>query len=199
MLKGETLSDRRMEENAVTAVKLPVSGTARRMRHLGLGIAITALAIFLGVLFYAEIAWLHEALPQDRASRVTLAVLLNAEAGHRDDVKPDELTEHVTRLATSDATLQALIGRLDLRDESTGAPLSPQALEASLHVSSQCIVQATTRGVLLSLVVRGADSAEVERIANTWSDLLVRRSAAQLPDVVVQPASSLGAPYEICQ
>ena len=199
MLKGKSLSQRRLEENAVTAADLPVPRVARRMRHLGLGIAITALAIFFGVLFYAEIAWLHQALPQDRASRVTLAVLPREEAGQRDDVDPYELAERVTRLATDDQTLRALVDRLDLRDESTGAPRSPQALKDGLHVSSQCIVQGTTRGVLVSLVVRGADSAEVERIANAWSDLLVRRSAAELSDVAVQPADALGATYEICQ
>jgi hypothetical protein len=163
-------------------------------------VAIAA-TIVLGLagLFYAEITWLHTALPQDRVSRVVLAVVPQVEMKNSDPARGQDWTDRLLEYATNIDLLGELGRNLDLRHPSTGAILSASEIAAMMRVSGQCIEQGEVRGVLLSNVIRGPDGDQVNLIARAWSELFIQRSADEFPGLTIQPLGSMGASYEICR
>lgn len=204
MIKGKSLSAESVGTDTPTEPTTWLKATpepshTQRTSSYRLLVIVGVLAVFLAALFYAEISWLHTALPQDRASRVALAVFPRTDGVEPEGTEQRDWTESLVQHATSTKLLRELAATLGLRDSSTGEPLTSDELAASMRVSSQCIQQGQVRGILLSNVVRGSDPDEVDRIAREWSSLFTQRSATEFPHLVIQPVSSLGVPYEICQ
>lgn len=171
---------------------------ARSRRPAGWWLALATLAVFLVALAYAEIDWLHQALPQDRASRVALVALPATPLDGEGDWRPRLMEEAADR-----GLIAAVIGNLDLRDAG-GKLLSPDALAANIRLGSECIEQRagqapTRRGVLLYAVVRGGSTASTDAIAQEWERLFIQQSSESLPGLAIQPTAAQGAPYEFCR
>jgi hypothetical protein len=166
-------------------------------------VAATGLVLLLlGLLGYAEAVWLHEALPQDRVSRVSLAAFPATGTGApADGALAAEWQAGLVEEATGDAVLLAVSAQVDAELSASGAPVSARELSKRMRVTAQCIQTApadgrAVRGVLLVNTVRGPDGPEVEAIARAWSRQMVEVGA---PGLRVVPAESLSVPYEACR
>lgn len=171
---------------------------ARSRRPAGWWLALAVLAVLLAALAYAEIDWLHQALPQDRASRVTLVALPETPSDGEGDWRPRLMEEAADR-----ELIAAVIGNLDLRDAG-GKLLSPDALAANIRLGSECIVQRADqaparRGMLLYAVVRGGSTASTDAIVREWERLFIQQSSESLPGVAIRSTATQGAPYEFCR
>jgi hypothetical protein len=177
----------------------------RKIPWLHVLTAVGLLLVLLGLLGYAETVWLHEALPQDRVSRVSLAAF----PGDRSGAPPEaalapEWQARLTADATRADVLQAIgaqVGQeLPASHESVAAP----ELTKRMRVTAQCIQTASAdgravRGLLLVATVRGSDGPEVEAIARAWSKQMVKVGTAEHPGLVVVPVEALSVPYEACR
>jgi hypothetical protein len=163
--------------------------------------------LLLGLLGFAETGWLHQ-LPRDRASRVTLIALPEAQpatsgTGSDQSLSPD-WSAHLLEEATDRDLIVGVIEKLDLRDGTTGQPLAPAALAADLRLGSECVDVRIgdgppRRGLMLYAVVRSDGAIEPDAVAQAWSEQFVRHSRATFPGLAIQPATSLGVPYELCR
>ena len=181
------------------------SPSLAKIPWLHVAAAAGLVVLLLGLLGYAETVWLHEALPQDRVSRVSLAAFPATRPGAPPDaVLAPEWQAGLLDEATSAAVLQAISAQVGPGLSSSREPVSAGELTKRMRVTAQCIQTApadgrAVRGVLLVNTVRGSDGPEVEAIARAWSKQIVEVSAAEQPGLVVVPVESLSVPYEACR
>lgn len=177
----------------------------RKIPWLHVLAAVGLLLVLLGLLGYAETVWLHEALPQDRVSRVSLAAF----PGDRPGAPPNaalapEWQARLTADATSATVLQAISTQVGLELPASRESVAAPELTKQMRVTAQCIQTASmdgraVRGLLLVATVRGSDGPEVEAIARAWSKQMVEVGAAEHPGLVVVPVEALSVPYEACR
>lgn len=166
---------------------------------VGLGAVVT----LLGLLAYAEIVWLHEALPQDRVSRVALAAF-PAEAGEAPRAPlPPDWDRRLAREAM-DAELLSALGAHLAPGKLPASPLSVEQVRERIALTTQCIERPSAggsraRGVLLVSTFRGEAAAEVEALGRAWASLVAEAAAARYPGIRVVPLDSLGTAYELCR
>lgn len=191
---------------ALRTVVQPSSGSRTDAARWVVGIGTVAL--LLALVAYAEAVWLHDALPQDRVSRVVLVAFPAAPAGVGGDQAQTSLApdwgKRLVQGATDVELLKTLGARLAAGSDSGGWSLSAEQLREQMTVTSQCIVRTSpqgrpVQGVMLVNTVRAAKAAEVETMAGAWSALVMETSAGRYPGLIVQPVESLGAAYELCR
>jgi hypothetical protein len=202
-MRNATLND----EPAVETPTLPAPPIGRRAaRPYGWWAAAAGLVILLVALGVAEADWLHH-LPQDRASRITLiaAPAGSATGGTGNGAAPGpDWTARLLAEATDPGLMAEVVERLDLRDGAAGRPLPAATLAETLRLGSECIELRDDggpprRGLMLNAVVRSGGAIDTEAVAQAWAERFIERSRAELPGLTIQPAATMGVPYELCR